>query len=122
MHPWKTTMQLGPTSVRLLMTDEDNREILKACLPLRPTHYRAAPMLLEALALWAGHPLTVALVAGGRSAPTFGAWIFGPEGWPEATSLLRFEALPPRRLRRRTLPGVGDFRQLRLLHRDGRLS
>ena len=122
MPPWKTTMQLGPSAVRLLMTDEENHEILKARLPLRPTHPRAATTLLEGLALWAGHPLTVALGAGDRSAPTFGAWLFGPDGWPEEGALLRFHVLADRRIRRRTLDGVGDFRQLRLLHRDGRAS
>ena len=112
-------MQLGPTAVRLLVTDEENHEILQARLPLRPTHPRSATTLLEGLALWAGHPLTVALGAGGRSAPTFGAWVFGPDGWPEEAALLRFEALADHLPRRRTLTGVGDFRQLRLLHRNG---
>lgn len=122
MHPWKTTMQIGPTSVRLLLTDEDNDEILKARLPLRPTHPSAATTLFEGLAFWAGHRLTVALGAGARSTPTFADWIFGPERWPADTVLVRYDLLADRPARRRTIPGIGDFRQLRLAHRDGRTS
>lgn len=120
MCPWKTTLWLGPTAVRLLITDEDNHEILKARLPLRPTHPRAVLSLLEGLALWAGHPLGVALGVAGRSGPGFAGWIFDPDGMPGDSALLQFTVLNARRPRRRTLPGVGDFRQLRLLHRDGR--
>lgn len=122
MCPWKTTLWLGPTAVRLLITDEDNHEILKARLPLRPTHPRAVLSLLEGLALWAGHPLVVALGVAGRSDRVSAAWIFNPEGMPDDSALLQFTVLVGRRPRRRTLSGVGDFRQLRLLHRDGRCT
>ena len=119
---WKTTMQLGPNVVRLLMTDENHNEILKARLPLRPIHPRSATTLLEGLSLWAGHPLTAALGATGRLGPTYAEWLFGPDRWPEDSALARFSLLEGRLMRRRTIPGVGDFRQLRLLHRDGRSS
>lgn len=119
---WKTTMWLGPNAVRLLITGDENEEILKARLPLRPTHPRAATTLLEGLALWAGHPLTAALGADGRSGPTSAAWLFGPEGWPQESALVRFHVIGAPSRRRRTIPGVGDFHQLRLLHRDGRSS
>jgi hypothetical protein len=122
MNRWNTTMQLGPNAVRLLVTNEENHEILKARLPLRLTHPRAATTLLEGLALWAGHPLTAALGAAGRSGPTYAEWLFGPDRWPEDVALVRFDLLEDRPRRRRTIPGIGDFRQLRLLHRDGRRS
>lgn len=120
--PWNTTMQLGPNVVRLLMTDEENHEILKARLPLRPIHPRAATTLLEGLALWAGLPLSVALGADSRSGRASAEWLFGPDGWPQESALVRFDVIGDRPRRRRTIPGVGDFRQLRLLHRDGRSS
>ncbi|MBM4369741.1 MAG: hypothetical protein FJ102_26255 [Deltaproteobacteria bacterium] len=122
MSPWKATMHLGRSAVHLLLTDEENHEILKARLPLRPTHLRAATTVLEGLALWSSHPLTVALGADAASAPTCAAWIFGLDRWPEDTALVRFTLLAARRARRRTIAGVGDFRQLRLVHRDGGAS
>jgi hypothetical protein len=120
--PWKTTMRLGPNAVRLLMTDENQNEILKARLPLRPIHPRSVTTLLEGLSLWAGQPLTAALGAAGRSGPTYAEWLFGPDRWPEDSVLAHFSLLEDRPGRRRTITGVGDFRQLRLLHRDGRSS
>ena len=36
--------------------------------------------------------------------------------------LVHYNVTAARRGRRRTITGVGDFRQLRLLHRDGRSS
>ena len=122
METWKTTLHLGPTAVQVLLTDEDHNEVLKARLPLRPLHPRAVLTLMEGLALWAGHPITVALGAADRSEPIFARWLFGPDGWPSDSALVRFSflAVPPRR--RRTLAGVGDFRELRRLHRDGRSS
>jgi hypothetical protein len=119
---WKTTLQLGPNAAQLLVTDEESQEILKARLPLRILHPRAATTLLEGLALWSGQPLTVALGAGGASGPHFASCVFGPDRWPEESALVRFDVLDHRRGRRRTIPGLGDFRQLRLLHRDGRSS
>jgi len=119
---WNLTMQLGPNAVRLLMTDEDKHEILKARLPLRPTHPRAATTLLEGLSLWAGSPLTAAVRADGRSGPTYAEWLFGPDRWPEESALAHFSVLGNHQNRRRTIPGVGDFRQIRGMHRDGRSS
>ena len=121
MNPWKLTLLLNRTSVWLLLTDEEQNELLKARLPrCYPTHPRALMTLLEGLALWSGRPLTVAIGVAGRSDPSSGAWLFGPDRWPEPSALLAFEVLAARPARRRTIPGVGDFRQLRLLHRTGR--
>ena len=119
---WKTTMWLGPNAVRLLVTDDESNEILKARFPARPTHPRAATTLLEGLSLWAGHALTVALGADSRSGHTSAAWLFGPDGWPQESALVRFHVIGDHPRRRRTIPGVGDFHQLRLLHRNGRSS
>lgn len=121
MH-WNTTMKLGPNAVLVLMTDENHNEILKARLPLQSIHPRAVISLMEGLALWAGQPLTVALCAAERSGPTYAQWLFGAGRWPESSALVSYDVIEARRGRRRTISGVGDFRQLRLLHRDGRSS
>jgi len=118
--PWNTTMQLGPNAVRVLITDEERNEILKARLPLQSLHPHAVHSLMEGLALWAGEPLTVALCAAERSGPTYAEWLFGGGRWPESSRLVNYEVIEDHRSRRRTIPGVGDFRQLRRFHRDGR--
>jgi hypothetical protein len=120
--PWNTTMQLGPNAVRVLITDENRNEILKARLPLQSIHPRAVTSLMEGLALWAGHPLTVARSAAERSGRTYAEWLFGAGRWPESSRLVNYDVIEDHRGRRRTIPGVGDFRQLRRLHRDGRSS
>ena len=120
--PWNTTMQLGPNAVRVLITDEDRNEILKARLPLQSLHPHAVTSLMEGLALWAGNPLTVALCAAGRSGPTYAEWLFGGGRWPESSRLVSYDVIEDQRSRRRTISGVGDFRELRRLHRDGRSS
>jgi len=122
MERWKTTMELGPVTVRLLVTDEEGNEVVKARLPLRPLTLGTVRTLLEGLALWSGQPLRAAIVAGGGSARSRVALLFGPGLWPVDSALVHFDVVSPRRSRRRTLPGVGDFRQLRLLHRNGRSS
>jgi hypothetical protein len=119
MFPWNATLLLGPHAVRLLLTSANGDELLKARLPLRALHPRAASSLLDGLALWAEHPLTVAIAADGSCAHTFVSWVFGPDRWPTDSALLRFLPLATDR-RRRTLPGVGDFRQLRRAYRTGR--
>jgi hypothetical protein len=116
MDTWKTTVQRTRRSVRLLMTDAEHSEVLKASLPPIPQHPRALLTLLEALALWVGEPLTAA-VSVERSVDLHSAnALFGDGFLPLDSALVRFEILIPPRRRRRTIAGVGDFRQLRLLH------
>lgn len=115
MDRWKTTVQPTRRSVRLLMTDADRNEVLKAALPLYPQHPRALLTLLEALALWAGQPLTAAISAAPSVDRRCAEALFGDGLVPLDSALVRFDVIAPSQ-RRRTLPGVGDFRQLRLLH------
>ena len=122
MERWKTTMEIGPRAVRLLVTDEEGNEVVKARLPLRPLCMGTVRTLLEGLALWSGQPLRAAIVAGSGSGPSRISLLFGPGVWPEDSALVGFDVVVPRRSRRRTIPGVGDFRQLRLLHRTRRRS
>lgn len=114
MTAWKTIVQPSSHGVRLLMSDPLHDEILKARLPAYPHHPRALLSLLEALSLWVGQPLTTAISAEHLGQRRCVEALFGDGLLPHDSALVRFETLPPTR-RRRTLPGVGDFRQLRLL-------
>jgi hypothetical protein len=115
MDTWKTTLQPTPRVVRLLLTDPDRNEVLKAAMPPFPRHPRALLTLLEALALWVGEPLTAAISAEPSVDRRCGEALFGDGLLPLDSALVRFELLAPTR-RRRTIAGVGDFRQLRLVH------
>lgn len=116
MDTWKITLSLTPSSARLLVTDQEGDERVKARLPIHPDHPRAVTTLCEGLALWMGAPVRVVLVADGRSGRTDACALFGPELWPMESALVRFEVTSAPG-RRRTIAGVGDFRQLRLLQR-----
>lgn len=114
MDTWTTLVEPTPRSVRLLVTDPEGNEVLKAVLPAFPQHPRALLTFLEALALWLGRPLTAAISAG-RSVDRHRAEaLFGNGLLPLDSALVRFELIGPVR-RRRTLVGVGDFRALRTL-------
>lgn len=58
----KMVVKPRPDTTRLLLLDWEG-ELLRAALPRRPSHTRAAPTLLEGLALWLGRPLSVVLCA-----------------------------------------------------------
>jgi len=116
MQTWKTTIHPSRSRLRLLLTDPEGHEVLKAALPPFPQHPRALLSLLEALSLWLGSPLAAAISAAPPVAPRCAEALFGDGLFPLDSALVRFELLPPPQ-RRRTLPGVGDFRQLRLIHR-----
>ena len=47
MDSWKTMVQLNPRGIRLLMTDPERNELLKAVLPAFPQHPRALLGCLE---------------------------------------------------------------------------
>jgi len=64
MYQWKTADEPTLRSTKLLVMDPDGNELMKAMLPPFPQHSRALLTLLEGLALWAGHPLTVVISAG----------------------------------------------------------
>lgn len=116
MDTWMTMVEPTPRSVRLLMTDPEGNEVLKAVLPAFPQHPRALLTLLEALALWVGVPLTAAIFAAHRVDRRRAEALFGNEFLPMDSALVHFEFTGPAR-RRRTLVGVGDFRALRALRR-----
>ena len=57
MRDWKAVLQVTRSSALLLVTSEVG-DVLKARLPLSPSHPRALLTLLEGLSLWDGEPLT----------------------------------------------------------------
>ena len=116
MYRWKTAVEPTATSTKLLVTDPDGNELLKAALPPMPNHPRALLTLLEGLALWAGQPLTAAISVGPALPRRVDAALFGGDLLPCDSALVRYEVVEILR-RRRTLSGVGDFRQLRLVQR-----
>lgn len=110
-----TTEQPARRSVRLLMTDPERNEVLKAALPLMLQHPRALLTLLESLSIWVGQPLIAAVSAAPSVDRRCAEALFEDGLLPLDSALVRFDMLAPGQ-RRRTFPGVGDFRQLRLLH------
>jgi hypothetical protein len=115
MEPWKALLQVTPRTTRLLVTDNERNELLKAVLPPFPQHPRALLTCLEGLALWSGQQLHTAIFAGAPVDPRSGGALFGDGLLPVDSALVRFDYLAAPR-RRHTIAGVGDFRQLRLLH------
>jgi hypothetical protein len=112
------TVTIAPerNRVRLLAT-AGRTDILKAILgPASKTHPRAASMLLEALALWHQQPLSVVLYvdedADGSALQLYDGLGFGQKTLHYEVGVVTAGL---RNRRRRSLTGVGDFRDLRQL-------
>lgn len=110
---YKVTLRCRPTDVQVLVTDMGD-DILKAQLSSSPAHPRALVTLLEGLALWQGAQVCVAVSAsehaqGCCERVLYGGGLLGHDS-PLVSIEHRFNDRRPSRL-----PGVGDFRQLRLL-------
>jgi len=104
----------SPTATRLLLVHNE-QELLRAVLPAPgQAHWRAAPALCEALALWMQQQLCVALYAdtqGTSSALT----LCDGFGFGDHRLHYEVEVLGPGRKRRpRPLGSFGDLRQLEL--------
>jgi len=109
------TVSVTPTTARVLITDPMGDDLLKARLPLTPSHPRALLTLLEGASLWAGSPLFAAICVDGRQARSLVGSLFGGEVWPPESALVHFDFTGPAHRRRRRLRGMGDFRQLYLV-------
>jgi hypothetical protein len=96
-------------ATRLLLTDIEG-EVLRAALPRVPRDPRAAPTLLEGLALWMGRPLSVVLFAADPDASCVPG-LSGDFGEGIATVHYEVEVVDPGRRPR----GLGPFRDLRQL-------
>lgn len=110
MRDWKPVLRVRRGHVMLLVTS-GTEDVLKARLPLPPSHPRALLTLLEGLSLWSGDPLCVA-VSADESSDWAGAGLFGDELFPAESQLVRFHAAHLG-CRARRLRGVADFRPLR---------
>ena len=118
MALWPTTLRIGGEDLKLLVTSPQGDDLLKARLPLRPPHPRALLTLLEGVALWSGEPVLAVISAGAHRDDWLGSDVWGDELWTFESPLDHFDfATPPCRARR-TLVGLGDFREVR---RDLRL-
>jgi hypothetical protein len=111
MHDWKTVLRVTRREALLLVTSESS-DLLKARLPLSPSHPRALVTLLEGLALWGGQPLPVVVSATESSEDWLGSGLFGDELLPVESQLVQFRVVAPG-CRARRLRGVADFRALR---------
>jgi hypothetical protein len=106
---WVTSVELRPLQVRLLLTcPQSQSELLRARLP-SPRHPRALLGLLEAMALWQGHPLRAAVFAE-CNCPGFEETLFDP--LVADSALVELELLSPSCRRTRRLRGLGDFAEL----------
>jgi hypothetical protein len=104
-----------PSSAQLLAMQSPWDAIFKAKLRANPSHPRALPFLLEALALWQGSRVHAALFA--DESPIGCATSHYPDLFvdPGDTPLYTLDWVPvvrPRRRRRDELTGIGDFRDL----------
>lgn len=118
MHSIWMAIRPTPGSCRLLAMQPPHDTILQARLRPSPSHPRALPYLMEAIALWQGGRVHAALYAdesGPGSATTFFPDRFTD---PDDTPLYALEWLPVGRRanrRRNALAGARDFRDLQQL-------
>jgi hypothetical protein len=123
MRPWKGSVRVTTREVRVLVSDPQRGDLLKARLPPGAQHPRALLTLLEGVALWRGQPLQVVVFAASAEdgRPCFcDSGLFGDELWPAESQLVRYE-VGSRDRRPRRLVGLGDFRSLRVASRGGEL-
>jgi hypothetical protein len=107
-------------STRIVATLGMQQTLLKAHLAPQTQHPRALPTLLEALALWEGHQVHAALVAGGANGLSDTNIYPDCFAIDEPTPLYRLQWVDGRRPRMRErgeLSGMGNFRDLQALLR-----
>jgi hypothetical protein len=113
MARWPTIALVTGAEMKLLVTNDAGQDLIKARLPYRPAHSRAMPTLLEGVALWSGQPLDVAISAANPDDDWFGTDAWHEAVWPTASPLVRLDWQTPLDRAPRTIPGVGDFRDVR---------
>lgn len=112
IRAWQCKLHVTQHEVKLLVTNQEQGDLLKARLDPRPPHPRALLTMLEGLSLWSGHPLCVALHVDEGCRPWPGSMLLGDELWPAESPLVQFDV--GHRARRHVhLSGLGDFRDVR---------
>ena len=111
LREWKPVLRIVSREAMLIIRSETG-DVLKARLPLNPSHPRALLTLLEGLALWNGAPLSVAVSADAHSMDWLGSGLFGDELFPAESQLVQFR-VGRRGCRVPRLRGIADFRRLR---------
>ncbi|MHB1844239.1 MAG: hypothetical protein ACYCWW_05325 [Deltaproteobacteria bacterium] len=112
----------GWTYTRVLLLDESGQALLKARLPPEPGHPRALELLCEALALWSGRRLRVAVAADNSDASSAGTRWLDTFDAISRSPLCQFDFVScarPKRVRD-GLCGMGDFHDVRQLWLFGR--
>lgn len=112
MTRWKAMLEARPTEMKLLVTNAQGDDLMKARLTPRPDHPRALLTLLEGMALWSGHPIRAAISVASPAEHSLGLGHLDAV-WPAESALVRLDFAVPRR--RRRISGLGNFQQLRLL-------
>jgi hypothetical protein len=97
---WSATLEVRPHLLKLVVTDAEGNELLKAIFGQAPEHPRALLTLLEGAALWSGEPLRCVISAEQPVSHSLGLGVFGSE-WPEESALVRFQFVQCARRRRR---------------------
>lgn len=112
--PSEVIVTMVPTrsETRLLVTVGQD-EVMKARLgPADRMHRRAAPMLLEAIALWYQRRVH-AVISVGVDAPSSDFGLADGLGYGAETVHYEVEWVDPRAPRGRRVRGLGDFRDVR---------
>ncbi len=110
MSKWTCNVAFKLDNAKILVTDEQGTDLLKARLPT-PGHPRAILGLMEGLSLWCQSPLSVALSADDSFSRRAMELYFGNDFWPTESALVQFRFV--QRVRRgRPIEGLGDFRDL----------
>ena len=106
----------GLETSRVVAMTSPSETILKAQLSQDPKHPRALATLLEAIALWQGHPVRAALCAE-ASGPSCDSTICREAFLDDGGALYSLVWVPAgvHRRRRQRLEGLGNFRDLERL-------
>ena len=118
MHSIWMGIAPGPRATRVIAMAGPSETILKAKLLPNPSHPRALPTLLDAVALWQGKRVRAALCVDGLDASCATSRYPDLFSDPSETPLYTLEWVPTIQRRRRhrdDLGGMGPFQDLRQL-------
>jgi hypothetical protein len=99
---WRTTLEVSPQSITVVVLAPDRAEVLTAVFTSAPHHPRALLTLLEGVALWSGPPLCAAISVVQSVCPSL-SWggVDDLAQWPTESALVSGAVVDPPRPRRR---------------------